>query len=244
VPYKVLYGLLLVIAVLASAVSGSVHRGLSHSNDFVVLYPVELLVLPLGAGAAASWLRARRERAHGLVGVGLYLLMVASAVSTAYPRWLPSDNTILGSALLAGVLAGVGAYLTLAGAAVMAGWSSLRMSGVGAAGGVLAFLPVTVGGMVAPWVRLQIPFLVVAAMAAAALLLAWRGRRRLRRPLAVAMAGGVCTVAVLLARGPGDWASASTSVKLYSFPIVVMALGISLAILDVVAWPDRQQDGP
>ncbi|MBV9355918.1 MAG: hypothetical protein JO023_10365 [Chloroflexi bacterium] len=239
-----LSGVLVLVAVLASAVSGSVHRGLAHGNDFVVLYPLELLALPLGAVAAARRLHAGRGAAPGLVGVGLYLLVVAGAVSTAYPLWLPSDNTILGSALLAGVLAGVGAYLALAGAAVLASWPSSRVAVVGAAGGVLAFLLVTVGGMVAPVWRLQVPLLVVAAMAMAALLLAGRRRPRVGRPLAAALAGGVCTVAVLLARGPGDWASASTSVKLYSFPIVVMALGLSLAMLDVVPLPDRQPDEP
>jgi hypothetical protein len=34
------------------------------------------------------------------------------------------------------------------------------------------------------------------------------------------------------ARGAGDWASGSTSIKLYSFSIVVMAFAFSLLILD------------
>jgi hypothetical protein len=33
------------------------------------------------------------------------------------------------------------------------------------------------------------------------------------------------------ARGAGDWASGSTSIKLYSFPVVVMAFAFSLLIL-------------
>jgi len=39
---------------------------------------------------------------------------------------------------------------------------------------------------------------------------------------------------VLVARGPDDWASASTTIKLYSLPIVVLALGVGLAILDAI----------
>jgi hypothetical protein len=235
-----LSGLVVLVAVLASAVSGSVQRGIGHGNDFVVLYPLELLAVPLGAVAAARRLRAGREVAPGLLGLGLYLLIVAGAVSTAYPLWLPSDDAILGSALLAGVLAGAGASLALSSAAVLAGWPASSRVVVGRAGGLLAFLLVTLGGMVAPLPRLQVPLLVVAVFAMAALLLARRGRTPVTRPLAAAIAGGSATVAVLLARGPGDWASASTSVKLYSFPIALMALGIGLAMFDVTPRRDRQ----
>ena len=51
-------------------------------------------------------------------------------------------------------------------------------------------------------------------------------------PLAVAAIGMIVTIATLVARGGGDWASGSTSIKLYSFPIVVMAFAFSLLILD------------
>jgi len=235
-----LSGLVVLVAVMVSAISGSVQRGLGHSNEFIFLYPVELLALPVGAVVASRRLRARPDLAPGVVGLGLYVLIVAAAVSTAYPVWLPSDDTILGSALLAGVLAGVGARLALAGAAVLAGWPAFRRGLVGVAGGLLAFLLVTVGGIVAPLPRLQVPLLVVAAMAVAAVVLARRRRAAVMRPVAAALAGGACTVAVLLARGPGDWASASTSVKLYSFPIVVMALTIGLATLGAPPRRSRQ----
>jgi hypothetical protein len=36
-------------------------------------------------------------------------------------------------------------------------------------------------------------------------------------------------------RGPGDWASGSDTVKLSSFPLIVMGIAISLAILQVTA---------
>jgi hypothetical protein len=77
----------------------------------------------------------------------------------------------------------------------------------------------------------------VALAGVSVLPLVWRDRWRLARPLLLMLAGALATVGVLLARGPGDWASASSSLKLYSFPTMVMALGFSLAILSAVQAP-------
>jgi hypothetical protein len=169
----------------------------------------------------------------------MYLLVVAGAVSTIYPMWLPQDDTILGSALLAGVWAGVGANLALASAAVLAGWSSTRTSLVSGTGAVVALLLVTVGGMVWPLFQPQIPLLTIVAVTVMALVVARDRRLRLVRPVVLALVGGAGTLALLLLRGPGDWASASSSMKLYSFPILLMAIGVSMALIDIVRSSDR-----
>lgn len=223
---------LIAAGLLATALSGAVQRDLSHTNQFIILFPVELLGVLLGGVAAARWLASRRERAPGLLGVGVYLLLVAGAVSTLFPVWLPSDDTILGSALLAGLLGGVAANIALASAAMLAGWRPLKVSAAGIASGIVAFLLVTAGGMISPLFEVHIPLVTVAAAIGLALLLATRRGSLPWRSLGVAILGGIATVAILMLRGPGDWASASTSVKLYSFSILVMAAGISLVVAD------------
>lgn len=236
----VLSGLLIAVAITLSAVSGVVHRDLAHGNGLFILFPIQLLALPLGSALARRCLHSRRVLARGMLGVGVYLLMVASAVSTIYPMWLPDDDTILGSAVLAGLWAGVGANLALASAAILAGWSSTRMSIISGIGGVLTFLLVTTGGIVWPLFQLKIPLVAIVAAAIAALVIAHSLGLRLVHPIVLALAGGAGTLAVLLGRGPGDWASASHSLKLYGFPILLMAIGVSMALIDIVRggnWP-------
>lgn len=229
---RTVYGAVVVAAVAASAVSAVAHREPTQANDFIILFPVELAAVFLGGGAAVLALAGRQDRAPGALAAGLYLLVVGAAVGAAFPIWLPEDDTILGSALLAGALAGMGTAVTVGGAAAAAGAARPASVALAAAGGVLAFLTVAAGGMAAPLARLHLPLAVPALVALGAAPTLWRGRRRLARPLAVAAVGAVGTVAALLARGPGDWAAASTSAKLYSFPIVLLAGAISLIIMD------------
>ena len=47
---------------------------------------------------------------------------------------------------------------------------------------------------------------------------------------------------MLLGRGPDDWASASNSLKLYSFPILLMAIGVSMVLIDIVQGDNRRLD--
>jgi hypothetical protein len=177
-----------------------------------------------------------------MLGVGVYLLMVASAVSAIFPLWLPDDDTILGTALLAGLWAGVGANLALASAAILANWSSTRTFLLSKIGGVLTFLLVTIGGMDWPLFHLQMPLVTIAAAATAALVIAHHQGVRLVQPVILALVGGVATLAMLLGRGPGDWASASNTLKLYSFPILLMAVGVSLALIDIVQGDNKPLD--
>src|SRR5262249_45836753 len=98
----------------------------------------------------------------------------------------------------------------------------------------------TIGGIDWPLFQLHIPVVTIAAAAIAALVIAHHQGLRLVQPVILALVGGVGTLAVLLGRGPGDWASASNSLKLYSFPIPLMAVGVSVALIDSVQgdnWP-------
>ena len=46
-----------------------------------------------------------------------------------------------------------------------------------------------------------------------------------------AVLAALLTVGLVLLRGPGDWATASTSVKLYSFPVMIIVVIVSAGIL-------------
>jgi hypothetical protein len=55
------------------------------------------------------------------------------------------------------------------------------------------------------------------------------------QPLLLSAGGTILTPLVLVVRGSGDWASGSDTMRLYSFPLIVMGIAISLAILQVTA---------
>jgi hypothetical protein len=183
-----------------------VPRDVSQTNDFIALFPLELVGV-LAAGAVGA-------RVHAPLRVGLYLLSLAAGIATLFPIWLPEDDTILGSAVLAGLLAAVGAGLTF------------RRWGVPA--GTLAFIVVTASGWMSPLARIHTGLLAMLVLIA---YLVWRHRPDLSELLWVGVAS-VLTLAVLILRGPDDWASSSRSVKLYSLPVLLIALGISLRALD------------
>ena len=230
-----LAGVLVGVGAVVSLWSAQVPRTLVQTNDFILLFPLGLLLVIGGGIAGLRRLLARRQDAAGLLGVGLYLLGLAGALSTAFPVWLPEDDTILGSAVLAGLLAGVGALLSLASAETLAGALPSHRTTLAAIGGGLAWLVVTAGGLVASLFQLHLPLVLLVLLGAIAVLRSWPLRRLFGRPLLVALAGAVATVALLLLRGPDDWAAASRTLKLYSFPILLIAVGTSLAILSTTA---------
>jgi hypothetical protein len=92
---RLLSGLLIAAAVTLSAVSGLVYRDFRQTNDLFFLFPMQLLALPLAGAVAGRRLRSRRDLAPAMLGVGIYLMTVAYAVSTIYSMWLPNDDTIL-----------------------------------------------------------------------------------------------------------------------------------------------------
>ncbi len=215
---------------LMSVASTYLMRDVSHTNDFVTLFPLELIGMVLAGLLATVGVLARRTSPEATLAVGLYIVVVAVAIGTLLPLWLPQDNTVLGSALLAGVLAGVGTSIALVSAAVLADSTSVAARATAGAGGVLVFLLVTAGGMVYPLLQLRLPLLVLAVVALVVVRGAWRQRQRLRWLLLQMLAGSAVTITLFVLRGPDDWSSASRSLRLFSLPILIFALGISLAM--------------
>jgi len=136
----------------------------------------------------------------------------------------------LGSALLAGVLAGVGAGLASASAEILANSASAGWLAAAGIGGILAFLLVTAGGVVYPLAQLRLPLVVVVLVGLVVGRTVWSQRERSGWPFLQVVLGAAVTIALLVIRGPEDWASASASLRLFSFPILTVALGISLAV--------------
>jgi hypothetical protein len=189
----------------------------------------------VGGIAASVYLAMRRDNARGVLGIGLYSLIVGTTFVTVFPLWLPEDNTILGTALGGALLAMVSTALAIASELALVGWPTVTAQTVGWLSGVVAFLAAMPGGMIGLAVLLH-PHVIVLLLVVAAVGLLTRHRgQMIRQPLVLSTAGTIFTILVLVVRGPGDWASASDTVKLYSFPLIVMGIAISLAILQVTA---------
>ena len=241
---------LVVLAMLAiTAVSAVVHRDMSHPNDFVLLNGLGPFVVLVGGIAASVYLARRRDNARGVLGVGLYALIIGTTFVTVFSLWLPEDDIILDTAFVGALLAMVGTALAIASAQTLSGRPTATAQTVGWLSGVVAFLAVmprvmpglvaflatspsgSIGLAVLPNLHVIVLLLVVAAVG---LLTRHRGRMILQ-PLLLSAGGTILTILVLVVRGPGDWASGSDTVKLYSFPLIVMGIAISLAILQVTA---------
>src|SRR5438270_8114689 len=81
-------GVLIGLGAAASLLSGFVRREPSQTNDFVWLFPLEVVgTLLIGAAAVI----AQRRQA---TAIGLYVLLVAAAIATLFPLWLPEDGTV------------------------------------------------------------------------------------------------------------------------------------------------------
>ena len=221
---------IIALAVAAELGARLIAQGPAQSNRLIVLFPLGLLAAVAGWLTGLTW-RARTAReAQGLVGAGACALIAGAALLTLFPRWLPSDNGILGTALLGGLLMAAGTSLALSGALALAG---VRRPGAILLASLLAFVAATGGGMIAPLSAIQSPWLVVAAVGLGALLPNRTRLPALARPLALGAAGGLLALVVLLVRGPGDWATASRSLRLYSFPVVVLVWAAGLLIVDL-----------
>jgi len=193
---------------------------------------VELLIVPAAGIVGLGYLARHPARAPGVVGAGLYTLVVGTTFLTAFPIWLPTDDTILGTALLGGLLAMAGSGLALAGAAVLGGRTGGGL-GLGIGTGFVIFLLATASGMVWPLAALHLPVIFTLIVVGSVLLLArWR-LSALAAPSLLAALGTVFTVGLLLVRGPGDWASASDSVRRFGFPEIVLVVALGLGILDL-----------
>jgi hypothetical protein len=241
---------LVVLAMLAvTAVSTSVHRDIPQTNDFVLLTALEPFVVLVGGIVASVYLAKRRDNARGVLGVGLYSLIIGTTFITVFSFWLSEDDIVLATAFVGALLAMVGTALAIASALTLRGRPTAMAQTVGWLCGVVGFLAVmprvmpglvaflatspsgTIGPAVLPNLHVIVLLLVVAA---AGLLTRHRGQVILQ-PLLLSAGGTILTILDLVVRGPGDWASGSDTVKLYSFPMIVMGVAISLAILQVTA---------
>jgi hypothetical protein len=210
---------LVVLVMLAvTAISAVVHRDPSHTNDFVLLFGLEPFVVLVGGIAASIYLARRRDNARGVLGVGLYALIIGTTFTTVFPLWLPEDDTILGTAFVGALLAMVGTALAIASALTVIGRTTATAQTIGWLCGVVAFLAAGVGGMIAPAALVRPQVIVLLLVAAAVGLLTRHRGQMILQPLLLRAAATILTILVLVVRGPGDWASASDTVKLYSFP--------------------------
>jgi len=226
---RVALGLVAVLAATVSLISAAMPQ--HHPNAYFILFTLEPLVVLVGGLGAVLLLLRRPAWAPGMLGGGLYALPVGVAFVTVFPLWLPQDDTILGAAFVGGLLMLAGTVLALAGALILAGRRATIAIGTGVAAGLLAFVGALAGGAIggATVLRPQVIVLVFVVLAVALI-----ARRAMLRPILSAAVGAALTSAVLLLRGPGDWASASTTVKLYSFPVILMGLAISAMIVDLL----------
>ena len=202
----------------------------------------------LGGIVASVYLARRRDNARGALGVGLYSLIVGTTFVTVFSLWLSEDDIVLDTAFVGGLLAMVGTALSIASALTLIGRPTATAQTVGWLSGVVAFLaamprfmPGVVflaggpGGMIGPAVLPNLYVIVLLLVAAAVGLLTRRRGQMILQPLLLSAGGTILTILDLVVRGPGDWASGSDTVKLYSFPMIVMGVAISLAILQVTA---------
>jgi hypothetical protein len=228
--------LVILLSLGASALSAMLQQ--HDANQFIVLFSLEPLIVLAGGALLTRHLLRQPGNAAGMLGVGLYILAVGTAFITVFPIWLPEDDTILGTAFLGALLAMIGTVLAVAASMIMRGRAAHRALGIGAAWGLLAFVLALASGAIAPVATLHAQFVLPAIVLISIVPLTRRQPALLVRPLLLSAAATALTLATLLMRGPGDWASSSTSVKLYSFPIVVMGCALCIAIL-TLATPRR-----
>jgi hypothetical protein len=234
---------LVVLAMLAvTAVATGIHPDLSQTNDFMHFMLLGMLlatfgpfVVLVGGIAASVYLARRRDNARGMLGVGLYSLIMGTTFVTVFAHWLSEDDIILDTAFVGALLAMVGTALAIASALTLRGRRTATACAVGWLCGVVAFLAVGAGGINVPVPLMRPQFIVLLLVVAAVGLLTRHQGQMLLRPLLLSAGGTILTILDLLVRGPGDWASGSDTVKLSSFPLIVMGIAISVAILQVTA---------
>src|SRR5205085_9990870 len=112
-------------------------------NDFFSLLGAfslqEPFVVLVGGIAASVYLARRRDNARGVLGVGLYALIIGTTFVTVFSLWLPENDIILSAAFLGGLLAMVGTALAIASALALIGRPTATAQTVGWLCGVVAF---------------------------------------------------------------------------------------------------------
>lgn len=232
-----------VAAALVSEIAAAIPRGpvAPPSGGFPLIFYLEVGIVLLGGASALAFLLWQPSNAPGMFGVGLYTLIMGLVFFTIFPVWLSGEWLLDGALVLAAVLAALGLALLLTSGAILIGGPRPRALALGLAGGpsllALGWVAAFVGAREGVRHIALSPTILVAALALLVLggLLALLGRQRggVILPVILACGGAVFTIALLLARGPSDWASGAPSLHLYSFPIAVIGKAISLAIMHV-----------
>lgn len=232
-----------VAAALVSEIAATIPRGPTAPppEGFPLIFYLEVGIVLLGGVSALAFLLWQPSNAPGMLGVGLYTLIMGLVFFTVFPVWLSGQWLLDGALVLAAILAALGLALLLTSGALLTGGVRTRALALGLAGGpgllALGWVAAFVGARAGVRHTVISPALLVAALALLVLggLLALLGRQRggVILPVVLACGGAVFTIALLLARGPGDWASGAPSLHLYSFPIAVIGKAISLAIMHV-----------
>lgn len=237
--------LVVVAAALVSEVAATVQpqpaSGTPASGGFPLIFYLEVLLILIGGVSGLTFLVWRPANAPGMFGVGLYTLIMGLVFFTIFPLWLSLDWIEDAALVLAAVLAILGLVLLLVSGALLAGRPAPRAIALGALAGpgllalgwAAAFLGARSGTRtlgISPAVLLAgLALLVLGSL----VLLVGHRRRVIVVPVLLASLGAAFTIALLLARGPDDWATGAPSLHLYSFPIALVGKALSLAILHV-----------
>lgn len=196
------------------------------------LLPLALVAL-LAAGltclAAIVLFGGARRHGAGLLGAGVYAILLGQAYVLAVRAWGPSDNAYLALPTGGAWLIFVGAITSLAGTAIWLGVPALPAFGV-------AFAPiwVTIGvSRFAPldgFVRLQAFGLISLLLTAGLLAARARGPtwRAARRALLTAAGGVVASGALLAGRGPGAWRWAP-----FGFEVIALSVAVGAFVFAI-----------
>lgn len=238
---------ILALVVVAAAIVSEVAATMPPSttvvppSGFPFIFYLEVGIVLLGGATALGFLVWQPGNAPGLFGVGLYTLIMGLVFFTIFPLWLSGEWILDGALVLAAILAALGLTLLLASTAILAGQSRARSLTFGLGGGptllALGWTAAFIGAREGVRHITLNPPLLLGALAFLVFggLLGVLGRQRgiVILPMLLACGGAAFTIALLLARGPSDWASGAPSLHLYSFPIAMIGKAISLAIMHV-----------
>src|SRR2546423_8047060 len=140
-PWGVL-GLVFLAMLAITAVSAGVHRDLPQTNDFGLLGALEPFVVLVGGLVASVYLARRRDNGRGVLGVGLYSLIIGTTFITVFSFWLSEDDIVLETAFVGGLLTMVGTALAIASALTLSERPTAMAWTVGWLCGIVAFLAV------------------------------------------------------------------------------------------------------
>jgi len=228
---RVTIGGAVILALASAVVAALIPRHDPTPSDLPPFAYLEVLVVVAAGIVGLARLGRRPEGAAGLFAVGLYALLVGTSFVVVTPLWGGQDNAVWGALFLASVLVMVGIWLSLAGTMILVGRPRRFARTLSVLAGLVMGAIVAIVDT-ARWLSLGWALPLLIALAALVVVARSRLWPRLARPLLLAGAAAVVATAWLLIRGPDDWGDHSQVLRLYSWPIVLASVAVSLAILD------------